>query len=139
MSRQAPDPVHTVNEASWASCLVIVTAYDDAAPAAAAAVRQAAARMLLILAVDDFIELRFVPVGPRPTNDEHESAVERIVDAMTSPTRGAPENHFGLVVADDAEAGVAALLATCAAAMDGGGSARPLRPTVGARGLSQLW
>src|SRR4051795_5988681 len=86
-------------EATWASCLLLVVAYDDVAPAVSGAVGEAERRLLLDPALGDFIELRFAALGPRsPRDDERDTVDMRVVGELTRPTREAPENYFGLVV-----------------------------------------
>ncbi len=103
-----------VGEAHWASCLVVVVAYDDVAPAVSASVSQAMERLRLSPALDDFIELRFVAGGPRPgAEEEPDSLGGTILHEVARPTRGAPENYFGLVAVDDRPESVAGLLELC--------------------------
>lgn len=111
-----------VSEPSWASCLVLVIGYDDVAPALSAAVEEAAGRLVLAPALGDFIELRFVSVGSRPPSGSDPGSLEaRVVNEITRPTRGAPENYFGLVVVDDLAQSAGALLEACEGVLEHGG------------------
>jgi hypothetical protein len=108
----------TANEPSWAAGLVVVTAYDDVAPAVAAAVRHAQQHLAATPALAEFVELRFVAVGPRREGQvPGEDGTARVITALANPDEVAPENHFGLVVADERDDDVYALLEACGTAL----------------------
>src|SRR4051812_21835176 len=90
------------DEPTWASCLIVVTAYNDVAPAVSAAVEDVGGRLVLAPSLADFVELRFVSAGPRPPAgaQRNELAGDVATDMITSE-RAAPENYFGLVAVDD--------------------------------------
>lgn len=107
-------------DGTWASCLVVVTAFDDVAPAVARVVAAAERGLAATPALMDFIELRFASAGPRPQTDEgHTAVVRALADELARPTRGAPENFLALVVIDDDAADVAALLDAAGTAFAG--------------------
>lgn len=108
-----------VDTSTWASCLTAVAAYEDVAPAVSRAVTQAEAEISLSPTLADFIELRFVSLGVRPSRGEDGSgALEALIAGLTQPTRGAPENYLGALIVDDGADDLQALLEVCANGLD---------------------
>jgi hypothetical protein len=112
-------PVDARESSSWSSCLLVVSAYEPVAAAVSEAVQLAGASMLQAPALADFVELRFVALGPRPTDDDElAAAAAAVADAVLRPTRGAPENYLEAVIVDDRSGDVAELREACAAAFE---------------------
>ena len=55
-----------LRETDSEECLFIIGSYSDVAPTVGSAAAEAAARIMMSPALGDFIELRFVDIGPRP-------------------------------------------------------------------------
>jgi hypothetical protein len=114
-------------------CLLLVASYADVAPVIRGVAEDAASRIMMSPTLGDFIELRFVDLGPRPVPASpteaavappetapaqkalHNSAVAVIADALTLPCGGAGRNYFALVVADRSATTAGTVLDGCAA------------------------
>lgn len=97
-------------------CLLVVTSYADLAAVIEPVVALAATRIASSPMLGDFIEIRYVNSGPRPSGSEHhDGATSRLVIDLTCPATGAAENYFALAVIDQSAASVSQLLADCAA------------------------
>lgn len=95
-------------------CLFIIGSYSDVAPTVGSAAAEAAARIMMSPALGDFIELRFVDIGPRPEQaGEPTAAVSRIAHELTRPSSGAGRTYFALAIADRSAAAVEQVLEEC--------------------------
>ena len=103
-------------EAESQGCLLIVAAFTEVARALEPVAADAAARIMISPVLGDFIELRFLDMGPRPQDDAGFTPVAaRIADEFTHPGTGAAENYFALVVADDSAAVTEQTIGACRA------------------------
>jgi hypothetical protein len=98
------DKFTTPNEESL-GCLFLVTAFAEVAHALEPVVADAAARIMMSPTLGDFIELRFVDLGPRPGDGAGlTTVVSRIADELTHPGNDPGQNYFALVIADHSAA-----------------------------------
>ena len=98
-----------------AGCRFVVASYESAAPVVSAVRDDAARRIIMAPALGDFIDLRFVDLGPRPEPSESRSlAVQLITEELLAPGGQSGHNYFAVAVADRSAAEVAQLLTECA-------------------------
>jgi hypothetical protein len=106
----------TPHDADSVGCLLLVAAYADRAAVVGPVEDKVRRRVTMSPTLGDFIETRFVDLGPRPNRDDgREAAVARIADELAQPGDGAGRNYFALAVADTSAAAVHRLLADCLA------------------------
>lgn len=123
-------PAH---QAESQGCLLIVAAFAEVAGALEPVATDAADRIMISPVLGDFIELRFLDIGPRPQNDAgFAAAAARIAEELTQPGHGAEQNYFALAMADNSAYLVERMLGACAA--DPVVAALPLR----CRGLAAI-
>lgn len=97
-------------------CLLVVTSYADLADVIEPIVAIAATRIASAPMLGDFIEIRYVSSGPRPSESEdRDEATSRLVIDLTCPATGAAENYFALAAVDESATSISRLLADCAA------------------------
>jgi hypothetical protein len=95
-------------------CLLVVAGYADVAQAVEPVAVEAASRILMSPTLGDFVELRFVDIGPRPQQPgQNNAAVALIADELTRPGNGAAQNYFALEVVDRSAAAVEQVLGDC--------------------------
>jgi hypothetical protein len=97
-------------------CLLIVGSYSDVASIVGPVAAKATAEIASSPALGDFIELRFVSIGPRPhPGAEPPAAVQCLAGELTRPGSGAERNYFALVIMDRSATVVEHLLSQCGA------------------------
>jgi len=96
-------------------CRLVVASYEAAAPLVSAVTADAARRIMMAPALGDFMELRFVDMGPRPGPSEDRSpAVRLIMEELLAPGSESGRNHLAIAVADRSAAEVQLVLTECA-------------------------
>jgi hypothetical protein len=100
-------------------CLLVIACDDRRAEAITPAVQDAEARVMASELLGDFMELRFVPLQPRPrprqaTPRERAAAVARLADELTAPGPGPARIFFALAVLHPSAAAALELVADCA-------------------------
>jgi hypothetical protein len=94
----------------WASCLMLVAAYDDVRPAVEEAVERTRRAIMLSPVLVDFVALELVELGARAGGDETPAAA-RLLAAITAPrVTAAPTNYSAVTVIDDDAVDAAELL-----------------------------
>lgn len=100
-------------------CLLVIACDGRRAEAVAPAVQDAEARVMASELLGDFMELRFVPLQPRPrsrqaTPSERAAAVARLADELTAPAPGPARIFLALAVLHPSAAAAQELVADCA-------------------------
>lgn len=95
-------------------CACVIASYAAAAPEVSAATKDASRRIMMTPALGDFLELRFVNMGPEPTQpDDRSAAVRQITRGLLASDTGAGRQYFAIVVADASAALAQDVLAAC--------------------------
>ena len=95
-------------------CLFLVGSYTDTTPSLEPAVARAAQRILMSPTLGDFIELRFIDLGPRPgPHSDRAVAVAQITDELTQPEDGADRKYLALMICDNSAAVVDRIIEDC--------------------------
>ena len=94
-------------------CLLLLASYADVANVLEPVVTGLATRILASPMLGDFVELRFVDVGPRSAADTTSTAISRILDALVHPTSEAAQNYFALAFVDQSAATASRVLEEC--------------------------
>ena len=95
-------------------CRLVVASYEAAAPLVSAAAADAARRIMMDPALGDFMDLRFVDMGPRPEAPKDRSAAARLIlEEMLAPGDESGRNYFAIAVADRSAAEVELVLTEC--------------------------
>ncbi len=82
-------------------CLLIVASFANVAPVVDAVTQETGARIMMSPMLGDFIEMRFVDLGPRPGQASlHAAVVARIMREFTRPDGSAEGNYFALAIID---------------------------------------
>jgi len=103
-----------VPAADTEGCRLVVVSYKPAAPLVSAATSDAARRIMMAPALGDFMELRFVDMGPRPGPSGDRSAAARLIMAgLLAPGDEPGRNYFAIAVADRSAAEVELVLTEC--------------------------
>jgi pyruvate/2-oxoglutarate dehydrogenase complex dihydrolipoamide acyltransferase (E2) component len=96
-------------------CLCVVASYTRAARLISEVTAEAAARIMMSPSLGDFLEFRFVDLGPQPgQSGDRARAVRRVSDELLRSGGGAGRNHFALVVVDRSADSVDQVLSGCA-------------------------
>ena len=107
--------VGEVPGADTEGCRFVVASYEAAAPLMSAVTADAARRIMMVPALGDFMELRFVNMGPRlGPSDNRSAAVRLITEELLAPGGESGRNYFAIAVADRSAAEVELVLAECA-------------------------
>jgi hypothetical protein len=115
VSNARADAGHASYDNDWSACLLVVGAYSENATSAKEVVERSTRLIELSPTLADFIELRFVDLGPRPQRlGEGLIAVARVSYELARPTEGAGRNYFALVVIDRSAAKARQVLLNCA-------------------------
>jgi hypothetical protein len=97
-----------------AGCRLIVASFEAAAPLVSSATADAARRIMMAPALGDFMELRFVDIGPRPgPSDNRTEAAQLILEELLSLGDEFGRNYFAIAVADRSAAEVELVLTEC--------------------------
>jgi hypothetical protein len=97
-------------------CLCVVASFVSAARTVAEVTAEAGKRVMMSPLLSDFIEFRFVDLGPQPSQAGDLSvAVHRVADALLNPQSVAGHNYFAAVVVDRSAAVAGQVLGDCAA------------------------
>ena len=92
----------------------MVASYEAAAPLVSAATAETARRIMGTPALGDFMELRFVDMGPRPGPPGNRSAAARLIlEELLAPGDESGRNYFAIAVADRSAAEVELVLTEC--------------------------
>lgn len=95
-------------------CRLVVVSYEVAAPLVSAATAETARRIMGAPALGDFVELRFVDMGPRPEPPGNRSAAARLIlEELLAPGGDSGRNYFAIAVADRSAAEVELILTEC--------------------------
>jgi hypothetical protein len=95
-------------------CRLVVASYEVAAPLVSAATAETARRIMGTPALGDFMELRFVDMGPRPGPQGSRSAAARLImEELLAPGDESGRNYFAVAVADRSAAEVELVLTEC--------------------------
>jgi hypothetical protein len=118
MTGSEPDPLTAaggeVPGADTEGCRFVVASYEAAAPLVYAATADAARRIMMTPALGDFMELRFIDMGPRPRPSESRAAAaQRILEELLAYGDESGRNYFAIAVADRSAAEVELVLTEC--------------------------
>ena len=95
-------------------CRLVIASYEAAAPQVSDATAEAARRIKGAPALGDFMELRFVDMGPWPGPTGNRSAAARLIlEGLLAPGDECGLNYFAVAVADHSAAEVELLLTEC--------------------------
>lgn len=99
-------------------CLLVIACDGRRADAVAPAVQDAEARVMASELLGDFMELRFVPLQPRPRSRQaaprqRAAAVARLADELTAPAPGPAQIFLALAVLHPSAAAALELVADC--------------------------
>ena len=95
-------------------CRLVVASYEVAAPLVSAATAETARRIMGAPALGDFMELRFVDMGPQPGPLGNRSAAARLIlEELLAPGDESGRNYFAIAVADRSAAEVELVLTEC--------------------------
>lgn len=98
-------------------CLCIVASYASAAALIADVTKAAASRIMMSPSLGDFLQLRFVDLGPRPgQSDDRSYAVQKVTDELLHADISAGRNYYALLVVDRSAAAIDRVLGSCASA-----------------------
>jgi hypothetical protein len=93
-------------------CLLLVASYADAASFTGLVASTARDQIMTAPALADFVELRFIDLGPRPAHGGRSATATRCLGReLTRPASGVDSNYFALVIVDGSAAAVQQLLA----------------------------
>lgn len=107
-------------------CLIVVATYSHMTRVIAPLVSEAARRILLSPVLGDFIELRHVDLGDRPSENEDDGyAVSCIGADIVHPKVAADQNYFAIIIADRSARHIERIFGECQS--DSVLSAMPLR------------
>lgn len=103
-----------VSGADTEGCRLVVASYEAAAPLVSAATADAARRIMMAPALGDFMELRFVDIGPGLGRSNNRSAAARLIlEELLAPGDECGRNYFAIAVADRSAAEVELVLTEC--------------------------
>jgi hypothetical protein len=95
-------------------CRLVVASYEVAAPLVSAATAETARRIMGTPALGDFMELRFIDMGPRPELPGNRSTAARLIlEELLAPGGESGRNYFAVAVADRSAAEVGLVLTEC--------------------------
>lgn len=98
-------------------CRLVIASYEAAAPQVSEATADAARRIMGAPALGDFMELRFVDMGPwRGPSGDRSAAARLILEGLLAPGDESGLNYFAVAVADHSAAEVELVLSECVGA-----------------------
>lgn len=99
-------------------CLVLVVSHLGAAPLVEAVTTEAARRLMMSPMLADFIDLRYMHIGPQPgQGGDLAAVVARVTDHLIQPRPDVGRSFFAVVVMDHSAAAVEAVLTECEASL----------------------
>ena len=118
MTNSEPDALMAVGGevpgADTQGCRLVVASYEVAAPLVSAATAETARRIMGTPALGDFMELRFIDMGPRPELPGNRSTAARLIlEELLAPGGESGRNYFAVAVADRSAAEVGLVLTEC--------------------------
>lgn len=112
----SPAPFATVADDDIEGCLCLIAGYASTNGLIARVTAAAGRQIRLSPALDDFLQLRYVDLGPRPGPDGDLShSVRRLAADLMTVQETAGRTHFALIVIAKAATTIEGLLSGCAA------------------------
>ena len=112
----SPGPVAAIVDDDTEGCLCLVAGYAKDDGLIARVTAGAERRVMMSPALGDFLQLRYVDLGPRPGQaDDLSRSVRRIVADLMAVQEAAGRSHFALIVIAKSAMTIEGLLGSCAA------------------------
>jgi hypothetical protein len=112
----SPGPVTAIADNDTQSCLCLVAGYAREDGLIARVAAGAERRVIMSPALGDFLELRYVDLGPQPSQaGDRSHAVRRVITDLMAVKETAGRSHFALIVIAKSATTIEGLLGSCAA------------------------